>query len=70
MVQFFVRKGRSDKVKAMLSGVGDLYEPQGPAKILKEGLKVIEKVAFPWGRESEYVHTLQVASRMMTNAQS
>lgn len=69
MVQFFVRKGRSDKVKAMLSGVGDLYEPQGPAKILKEGLKVIEKVAFPWGRESEYVHTLQVASRMMTNAQ-
>jgi hypothetical protein len=69
MVQFFVRKGRPDRVKAFLAGVGDMFEPQGPAKILKEGLKIIEKVAFPWGRESEYVRTLQIASRVMTTAQ-
>jgi hypothetical protein len=70
MVQFFVRKGRPDRVKAFVAGVGDIFEPQGPAKILKEGLKIIEKVAFPWGRESEYARTLQMASRVMTNAQS
>lgn len=69
MVQFFVRKGRRDRIKAMLAGVDDLYEPNGPAKILKEGLKVIEKVAFPWGRDSEYVHTLRVISRVMMDAQ-
>lgn len=68
MVQFFVRTGRPDAIKAFVSGVGDIHESQSPGKILKEGLKVIDQVAFPWGRDVGYANTLRIASEIMSSA--
>lgn len=70
MVQFFVRSGRPSKVKAFVSGVGNIYDIQSPAKVLKEGLRILERLAFSWGRDREYVENLQLAARVTLSAQT
>ncbi|VUC22744.1 unnamed protein product [Clonostachys rosea] len=65
MVQYFVRSGRPVNMKAYVSGVGDIYEPKSPAKILRHGLRILESVAFAWGRDRDYVNILQKAERVM-----
>ncbi|CAG9995417.1 unnamed protein product [Clonostachys byssicola] len=65
MVQYFVRSGRPVNMKAYISGVGDIYEAKSPAKILRHGLRVLESVAFAWGRDRDYVDILQKAERVM-----
>ncbi|CAG9940364.1 unnamed protein product [Clonostachys rosea f. rosea IK726] len=65
MVQYFVRSGRPANMKAYVSGVGDIYETKSPAKILRHGLRILESVAFAWGRDRDYVDILQKAERVM-----
>lgn len=62
MVQYFVRSGRPDVMKAYVSAVGDIYEPGSPAKILKAGLKILDTVAFAWGRDGKSVDLLERAA--------
>ncbi|RFN54062.1 transcription factor [Fusarium flagelliforme] len=55
MVQLFVRAG---VLKAYISGVGDIYGSGAPARILKEGRKILESVSLAWGRSREYLDLL------------
>jgi hypothetical protein len=55
MVQLFVRAG---VLKAYISGVGDIYASEAPARILKEGRKILESVSLAWGRSREYLDLL------------
>ncbi|KAF0642649.1 hypothetical protein FPSE5266_05554 [Fusarium pseudograminearum] len=56
MVQLFVRAG---VLKAYISGVGDIYAPTAPARILHEGRKILESVSLAWGRSTEYLDLLK-----------
>jgi hypothetical protein len=70
MVQCFVRSGRPDHMKAYVSGVGDIYEPEAPAKILLAGLNILETVSYAWGRDVQNVDLLQQAARFMQTSRS
>jgi predicted membrane protein len=59
MVQHFVLSGSPSHMNAHISGVGDLYSPRGPARILREGRKVLNSVCTAWGRTKKYVALLQ-----------
>ncbi|KAF4995632.1 hypothetical protein FGRMN_5024 [Fusarium graminum] len=56
MVQLFVRTG---VLKAYISGVGDIYASDAPARVLKEGRKILESVSLAWGRSTEYMDLLR-----------
>ncbi|KAG8356174.1 hypothetical protein FVEN_g5993 [Fusarium venenatum] len=56
MVQLFVRAG---VLKAYISGVGDIYAPTAPTRILREGRKILESVSLAWGRSTEYLDLLK-----------
>ncbi|GKU06647.1 transcription factor [Fusarium langsethiae] len=56
MVQLFVRAG---VLKAYISGVGDIYAPTAPSRILREGRKILESVSLAWGRSTEYLDLLK-----------
>ncbi|KAI9148296.1 Non-reducing end beta-L-arabinofuranosidase [Paramyrothecium foliicola] len=53
MVQLFVRTGRPSNMQAHISSVGDVYAPRGPARILREGRRILETVSMAWGRDPE-----------------
>ncbi|KAM0341675.1 hypothetical protein ACHAPU_009921 [Fusarium lateritium] len=56
MVQLFVRAG---VLKAYISGVGDIYASDAPARVLKEGRNILESVSLAWGRSTEYMDLLK-----------
>lgn len=59
MVQLFVRSGRPPKMKAYITGVGDICAAEGPVRILREGRKILQKVSFAWARTTRYYDILE-----------
>lgn len=66
LVQLFVRSGRPSTMRAYVTGVGDICGPQGPARMLREGRKVLVAVSTAWGRTQEYVALLEEVERATT----
>lgn len=50
-------------MRAYMTGVGDICGPQGPARLLREGRKVLVAVSAAWGRTGEYVALLDAVER-------
>lgn len=65
MVQLFVRAGRPDRMKANISGVGDICSTRGPSRLLREGRKILLTLASAWGCSWEYVTTLEGLEAVM-----
>lgn len=64
MVQAFVRFGTSTAMRANITGVGDIYSAKGPARILKEGSKILATVSSAWGRTERLASVLEVLERV------
>lgn len=58
MVQLFVRNGHPSRMKAHVSGVGNLLSPQGPERVLREGCKILSRMTLTWGSAAEYLRIL------------
>ncbi|EED23244.1 C2H2 transcription factor, putative [Talaromyces stipitatus ATCC 10500] len=56
IVQLFVRKGQT--MRGNVTGVGDICSPQGPSRVLKEGIRILSSLAATWGITHEYIHIL------------
>jgi hypothetical protein len=66
MVQLFVR---SANMRAYITGVGDICAAEGPARILREGRKILGTVSVAWGRTREYHDILEAMEQAtMTRA--
>lgn len=63
MVQLFVRKGRPSAMTAHIAGVGNICSPQGPTKILREGIKILKAVTYSWGRSREQISVLEALEK-------
>lgn len=70
MVQFFVRAGRPSSVRAYITGVGDVCAKNGPARILREGRKILGSVSMAWGRNPDHVSILEAFERAMSGRRS
>jgi hypothetical protein len=64
MVQAFVRFGTSTAMRANVAGVGDMYSAKGPARILKEGRKILATVSTAWGRTERFASVLEVLEQV------
>lgn len=58
MVQLFVRNGDPARMKAHVSGVGNLLSPLGPERVLREGCKILARMTLTWGVAGELVKVL------------
>ncbi|OJD33743.1 c2h2 transcription protein [Diplodia corticola] len=58
MVQLFVRNGDPSRMKAHVSGVGNLLAPSGPERVLREGCRILSRMTLTWGVASEHVRVL------------
>lgn len=58
MVQLFVGSGQPAKMSALLSGVGDICGPEGPAGILREGRALLTAASKSWSSGLRYVDIL------------
>ncbi|KAL1635025.1 hypothetical protein SLS58_010420 [Diplodia intermedia] len=58
MVQLFVRNGDPARMKAHVSGVGNLLAPQAPERVLREGCRLLSRMALTWGVAGEHVRVL------------
>ena len=67
MVQLFVRSGRPQRMKAYITGVGDLCSPEGPARVLREGRKILGTVSLAWGRTRQYHDILEALEEAMVS---
>ena len=56
LVQQFVRSG--DKMKAHMNGIGDIYGPKSPEKVLLEGRKILNGLS-AWGSRDRWVRILE-----------
>lgn len=56
LVQQFVRSG--DRMKVHMNGVGDLYGPKAPEKVLAEGRKILKGLG-AWGARDRWVRVLE-----------
>ena len=56
LVQQFIRKGHT--MRAHITGVGDLYGPQGPQRVLSEGCKLLQSLKW-WGVSETWLDILQ-----------
>lgn len=59
MVQLYVRNGHPSRMKANVSGVGNLSAAAGPERVLREGCKLLAPMAVTWGVAQEYVGVLE-----------
>ncbi|KAI5790313.1 fungal-specific transcription factor domain-containing protein [Geopyxis carbonaria] len=59
IVQLFVRDGHPARMRAYISGVRNLCSPEAPARILKEGAKILTSMATTWGGAAGYVQLLE-----------
>ncbi|PGH17723.1 hypothetical protein AJ80_04731 [Polytolypa hystricis UAMH7299] len=64
MVQLFVRSGRPSSMRAYITGVGNIYAPQGPMRMLREGRKILAMVSTAWGRTQEYAEMLEALDKV------
>ncbi|KAH7077678.1 hypothetical protein BKA63DRAFT_489228 [Paraphoma chrysanthemicola] len=64
MVQLFVLSGGPSNMNAHISGVGDLYSSRGPARVLREGRKILGSVSTAWGRTKKYIALLQALEKV------
>ncbi|KAK5175644.1 uncharacterized protein LTR77_000783 [Saxophila tyrrhenica] len=60
LVQQFIRKGHT--MRANISGVGDLYGPRGPERVLQEGCKLLGSLKC-WGTSDLWLGLLQRLGR-------
>ncbi|KAL7966084.1 hypothetical protein HDV63DRAFT_174058 [Trichoderma sp. SZMC 28014] len=58
MVQLFVSSSQTSKMSALISGVGDICGPEGPALVLKEGRAMLGAIPQTWIQGSHYMDTL------------
>lgn len=58
MVQLFVSSSQTSRMSALVSGVGDICEPEGPALVLKEGRAVLNATSRTWVKGSRYMDML------------
>lgn len=56
IVQLFVREGQG--MRGNMTGVGDICSPQGPSRVLKEGIRILSGLASTWGITHEYINVL------------
>lgn len=59
MVHLFVRYGVPSAMRAHITGVRNIYSPQGPANILREGRRILASVSLVWGHSQEYASILE-----------
>lgn len=64
MVQSFVRFGTGSAMRANIAGVGDIYSAKGPARVLKEGLRILATVSTAWGRTDRFASVLEVLEQV------
>jgi hypothetical protein len=64
MVQSFVRFGTSTVMRANITGVGDIYSTEGPARVLREGRKILAAVSTAWGRTDRFTRVLEVLEQV------
>lgn len=60
LVQQFIRKGHL--MRANITGVGDLYGPRGPERVLQEGCKLL-KALNRWGVSSTWLELLDMLAQ-------
>lgn len=58
IVQLFVRIGRPNRMRAHITGIGDIYSSKAPSRILKEGQKILSGLAVTWERAIAYMSIL------------
>ncbi|EHK46851.1 hypothetical protein TRIATDRAFT_163221, partial [Trichoderma atroviride IMI 206040] len=58
MVQLFVSSGQHSRMSALVSGVGDICGPEGPALVLKEGRAMLSAIPQTWIEGSHYMDIL------------
>ncbi|PON26650.1 hypothetical protein TGAM01_v204660 [Trichoderma gamsii] len=66
MVQLFVSSSQTSRMSALVSGVGDICGPEGPALVLKEGRAMLGAIPQTWIQGSHYMDillALEVATR-------
>jgi hypothetical protein len=64
MVQVFVRFGTASAMRANITGVGDIYSAKGPARVLKEGRKILTTISMAWGRTDKFSSVLEVLEQV------
>lgn len=69
MVQLFVSSSQTSRMSALVSGVGDICGPEGPALVLKEGRAVLGAIPQTWIKGSHYMNML-LALEMATKNRS
>ncbi|OCL02292.1 hypothetical protein AOQ84DRAFT_393059 [Glonium stellatum] len=65
MVQMFVRSGHPSRMRAYITGVGNVCSPRGPRRILREGRKILAKISPVWGCAREYMDLLEALEQVM-----
>jgi hypothetical protein len=60
MVQAFVRFGTSTAMRANIAGVGDTHSAKGPARILREGRRILHTISTAWGRTARLISALEI----------
>lgn len=70
MVQLFVRNGDPARMKAHVSGVGNLLSPQGPERVLREGCKILSRMTLTWGVAGELVKVLSSMIEVASSVRS
>lgn len=66
MVQLFVSSSQTSRMSALISGVGDICGPEGPALVLEEGRAVLSASSQTWIKGSHYMDmllALEIATR-------
>jgi len=64
LVCVYVRSGRPSAMRAHITGVGDICSPNGPARMLKAGRRLLNSISLAWGRSRELVHILAAVEKM------
>lgn len=67
MVQLYVRNGHPSRMKANVTGVGNLSSPMGPERVLREGCKILAPMALTWGVAHEYVRILSAMAEVVSS---
>ncbi|EKG17521.1 Transcription factor fungi [Macrophomina phaseolina MS6] len=67
MVQLYVRNGHPSRMKANITGVGNLSSQMGPERVLREGCKILGPMALTWGVASEYRRILSAMADVVSS---
>lgn len=67
MVQLFVSSSQTSRMSALVSGVGDICGPEGPALVLKEGRDMLGAIPQTWIQGSRYMDILLALEKATRN---